>query len=211
MKSRLLAVLPLFLACGAAAASAKAAAAMEQMKKAVFANPVAAPALQKYAAEVLLPQSVNPVFVRGVRERNAQKTPLDKISAIDKEWMASPSTTPFKNTLLASPVSRELQKLSTGATKAVREAFVMDNQGAVVGETNPTSDYWQGDEKKWTESFNGGLGGVSVAPAQFDESAKAVLQQISLPVWDEQGTVIGAVTWGVVLERIQWSEAPAKP
>jgi hypothetical protein len=214
MNKSVLAVLPLLLASGAGAAgSAKVKEAMDRLKKDIYASPIAAPALQRYAAEVLLPHSVNPVFVREVRERNNQKVPADKIIAIDKEWMASPSTSPFKTALLASASSKELVRLCASEAKAVREAFVMDNLGAVVGENNLTSDYWQGDEKKWTDSYNAGNGGVSLSPAQFDDSAKAVLQQISLPLWDERGVIIGAITWGVVLDRIQWIEGspPAKP
>jgi hypothetical protein len=121
--------------------------------------------------------------------------------------MDSGSTTPFKTAVLSSPISKELQKFAQ-KQPAVREAFVMDDQGAVVGETNVTSDYWQGDEKKWTESYKGGKGAAFIDVAQFDASARVVLQQISLPIVDEGGRVIGAVTWGIVLDKIDWKSAP---
>jgi hypothetical protein len=64
---------------------------------------------------------------------------------------------------------------------------------------NLTSDYWQGDEDKWSKSFNGGKGGVDAAKAKFDSSANAVIQQISLPLIDADGTVVGAITFGIAI------------
>jgi len=48
--------------------------------------------------------------------------------------------------------------------------------------TNKTSDYWQGDEAKFTESFKGGSGAVHIGDVEFDQSAQAYLVQISVPV-----------------------------
>jgi hypothetical protein len=205
----LLAVAPGARAADPTPAPAAAPSPLELLKKDILRDPMAAPALQKFAIEQLLPESVNPVFVRAVREQNARRVPLEKIKAIDAEWIAGGSTTPFKTTLLAVPASAELRRFAE-KEKAVREAFLMDNQGAVVGETNLTSDYWQGDEKKWTESFKGPHGTAFIDAAQFDASARVVLQQISLPVLDEGGKVIGAITWGVVLDKINWKEQPAQ-
>ena len=80
---------------------------------------------------------------------------------------------------------------------AVREAFVMDRQGAVVCENVLTGDYWQGDEAKWKKSFNDGRGGVDVGEEKLDRSTDTILQQVSLPILDRDGTVVGAVTWGI--------------
>src|SRR5262245_33999948 len=127
--------------------------AVEALKKEIRDDDIiAAPALRKFAEEHLVPYSVDSSFVRAVKKQNAKKVPLEKIQLQDKEWIATGSTTTFKTTLIANHVSKELQKIAR-ELPAVQEAFVMDNQGAVVGETNLTSDYWQGDEKKWTESF----------------------------------------------------------
>jgi len=78
----------------------------------------------------------------------------------------------------------------------------MDDQGGVVGENNLTSDYWQGDEEKWTGSYNDTKGGVDVGKEKFDKSANATLQQISLPLIAKGGKVIGAITWGVAVDRL---------
>ena len=85
---------------------------------------------------------------------------------------------------------------------AIVEAFIMDNQGAVVGETNLTSDYWQGDEAKWTDSFSNSRGGINIGKEKYDKSAGTKLQQVSLPIIDEVGNVIGAITYGISTQRL---------
>jgi len=77
------------------------------------------------------------------------------------------------------------------------ETFVTDANGAIVCATQRTSDYWQGDETKWTRAFSGG---VFIDRPKLDDSAKARLAQISLPVV-EGGKTIGVLTVGINVER----------
>jgi hypothetical protein len=86
--------------------------------------------------------------------------------------------------------------------KAVTEVFVMDNKGGNVGQNNMTSDYWQGDEPKWKNSFNGGKGGIDVGDEKFDKSASAAIQQVSLPIISKDDKVIGAVCFGIIIKNI---------
>jgi hypothetical protein len=90
----------------------------------------------------------------------------------------------------------------TKKNNAILEAFVMDNQGAVVGENNLTSDYWQGDEAKWKNSYNSAKGGLDVGKAKFDKSANTTLQQVSLPIINKDGKVVGAVTYGIDINKL---------
>lgn len=78
----------------------------------------------------------------------------------------------------------------------------MDNQGANVAMTNKTSDYWQGDESKFTQSYRGGKGATHIGDVEFDESAQAYLVQVSVPVI-ESGKAIGAVTIGVNIDELE--------
>jgi hypothetical protein len=65
-----------------------------------------------------------------------------------------------------------------------------------------TSDYWQGDEAKWKNSFNAGKGGVDAGKVSFDKSANAQLQQVSLPIVGSGGKVIGAITFGIAVSEL---------
>ncbi|NLS93339.1 MAG: hypothetical protein GXX96_14375 [Planctomycetaceae bacterium] len=78
----------------------------------------------------------------------------------------------------------------------------MDNQGANVGQNQLTSDYWQGDEPKWQNSCKDGKGGIDVGENKLDKSSNRTMQHISLPIIDENGRAIGAVTYGLAVDSI---------
>ena len=78
----------------------------------------------------------------------------------------------------------------------------MDAQGLNVAQSDVTSDYWQGDEAKWQETYN--TGNVHIGDVELDESTQTYQAQVSLPIFDpESNAVIGAATFGVNLELLQ--------
>ena len=156
--------------------------------------------LKTFAVEKLLPVCVNPVIVSAVKEQNAKQVAMDQIRQLDAAWTASKDL-PLQKEMLGNACAKELIAI-VQANPAIVEVFVMDNQGANVGQNALTSDYWQGDEPKWTKSFNEGKGGVDVGEPKLDKSAGKVLQQISLPMIDADGSVVGAVTFGVAVEQL---------
>ena len=100
--------------------------------------------------------------------------------------------------VLANPVSAHLKQVQRANNGLFTEIFVMDNKGLNVGQSSATSDYWQGDEDKWQQSFLKGPDAVFVDGMKFDTSAGQYLRQISVSVNDPQsGDAIGAVTVGV--------------
>jgi len=142
-----------------------------------------------------------PALVKAVEEQNSKKMTLADIQAVDKKWIAAEEEMPLQKELLNNACAKELVKLSE-KLKAVKEAFVTDNQGANVCMNNLTSDYWQGDEPKWQKSFKEGKGGVDAGKVNFDKSANASLQQISLPILGKGGKVIGAITIGLAVDQL---------
>ena len=84
------------------------------------------------------------------------------------------------------------------------EIFVMDGKGLNAGQSDVTSDYWQGDEDKWQKTYNAGAGSVLIDEVEFDESTQTFQSQVSLPVVDSgSGEVVGAVTVGVNVDLLQ--------
>ncbi|WP_255207931.1 MULTISPECIES: hypothetical protein [unclassified Myxococcus] len=146
------------------------------------------PALREMAAD--------PLVIQAVREQNARRESLDAVQAQDAAWMATPALTPFKERLLSSACSRVLNRHRAKLGRVIAEAFAMDNQGALVGATRRTSDYWQGDEEKFQVPFTQGLQ-LREKPF-FDESSQAFVIQVSFPV-RERGRTIGALSVGISL------------
>jgi hypothetical protein len=146
------------------------------------------PALRRMAAD--------PELIQAVLAQNARHIPLATIREQDETWRASPMLTPFKQRVLDTACSRVLNRYRERLGVIVAEAFAMDEQGALVGSTRRTSDYWQGDEAKFQVPYAKGQP-LREKPF-FDESSQAYVIQVSLPVRDGART-IGAITVGLSL------------
>ncbi len=151
-------------------------------------------------AEKLRAIGNDPVIVAAAKAQNARNVSLAAIKVADERWMAGNETALVKQ-VLSGPCADRLRALA-GANPAYSETFAMDDQGALVCATAKTSDYWQGDEAKWERAFNGGKGDVFIDRPKFDESAKARIAQISIPIMDGD-KAIGAVTVGIVIEKLR--------
>lgn len=136
-----------------------------------------------------------PILIRSVKQHNSKNLTLAHISSIDKQWIQG-GQTEFAQSLQDNPVGKYLSKTVKGNPVIYTEAFVCGNQGAVVGEYPRTSDYWQGDERKFTNCFRGGAGGLYVGDLVFDESTQSNQIKISVPIMDGQEP-IGVLILGI--------------
>lgn len=140
----------------------------------------------------------DPKIVAWTKQKNATGETLAQINERDKVWMATPGLDKFMRSFIENDCGdyvREFQKKDP----AFREIFVMDINGALVGESDKTSDYNQGDEDKHIKTAQvGGAGATFIDKIKFDESTQAFTRQISVPVVDpDTGKAIGAITVGV--------------
>jgi len=145
--------------------------------------------------------ALNPAVLRDVRRQNGQELDLEEIKERDAEWSESEELTHFKRALQANRSGRLLERI-VSSNPDFNEAFVTDSQGANVAAYPATSDYWQGDEDKWSESFNQGRGRIYLGPLELDESTNTYAVQISAPVLDGDET-IGVMVVGVTLDYLE--------
>ncbi|MFT5172306.1 MAG: hypothetical protein ACI8W7_000470 [Gammaproteobacteria bacterium] len=145
--------------------------------------------------------ALNPLLVRATLRQNLQKLTVDEIKARDVAWRGSKELTPFKRSLQSSGAGTFLKQTVTRLA-AISEAFLTDNQGANVAAYPATSDYWQGDEEKWSASFNAAKGKVFIGKLELDESTQIHAIQISAPVI-ERGKTIGVLVVGVTLNYVE--------
>lgn len=149
----------------------------------------------------LVKVGTDPVIVKAVKAENAKAKSLSRIQAMDERWKGTPGIADYMSALMDSECGRHLTVIKKSAPYYA-EIFVMDNQGANVAMTDKTSDYWQGDEAKFKESYKNGSGGVHISEVEFDDSTQSYLVQVSVPVVDG-GKVIGAVTMGIDMDRFE--------
>jgi hypothetical protein len=141
------------------------------------------------------------VIVKAVKAENSKRKTLDQIKSHDAKWKGTPGVADYMKALMESECGRHLKSIQN-SEGFYAEIFVMDNKGANVCMTDKTSDYWQGDEAKFTESYKNGKGDIHIGNVKFDDSSQAYLVQVSVPVKDED-RVVGAITIGVDVDKAE--------
>jgi hypothetical protein len=149
----------------------------------------------------------DPAIIQAIRSQNTSNAALSQsdIEALDQKWRAetAASVKPLISEVLARPASQKLLRHKNEGEGLFTEIFVMDNRGLNVAQSDPTSDYWQGDEAKWKKSFLAGPDAVFIDDVEFDDSTQTYQSQVSIAVPDpDTGAVIGAVTIGINVELL---------
>lgn len=143
-----------------------------------------------------------PNIIRAVEAQNGQQLSLAKIKERDEVWIgANGGNNSLIREITRNDIARYLQRRVEN-NAAIEEVFITDNQGANVAAYPPTSDYWQGDEGKWTSSFNEGDGTIFIGPLEQDASTNKSLVQISAPIVSNDET-IGVLIMGVSVDYIE--------
>ncbi len=149
----------------------------------------------------------SPTVIDAIKAQNDKHADLsqDEIDKLDKQWRAETgaSDRPLIGVVLANALSKFLAEAKTGTQGLVTEVFVMDNKGLNVGQSDVTSDYCQGDESMWKNTFLGGPDAMFIDEIEKDESTQTFQSQLSMSIVDPAtGKVIGAITVGVNVDAL---------
>lgn len=149
-----------------------------------------------------------PEVVSAIKAQNEKHAKLDQaeIDRLDKEWRAEVKAKggPLSAGVLGNATSGYLKKLKADSKGLFTEIFLMDDKGLNVGQSDMTSDYWQGDEAKWQKTFAVGPTAVFVDKVEQDESTQTLQTQVSLAIVDpDTKKVIGAATFGLNVEALE--------
>jgi len=145
--------------------------------------------------------ALNPSIVRAVQRQNSQNISLAEIRNRDEAWKNAGDD---QNELIQEVTRNEIAKYFQRRVEnnnVIDEVFVTDIKGANVAAYPPTSDYWQGDEEKFTLSYNDGKGKVFIGPLEYDDSTRKTQVQISAPVLSA-GETIGVLVLGVSVDYL---------
>lgn len=167
---------------------------------ALVAVPAASFALEMATAEkdvsADLKGKMNATIIGAVKAQNTAHASLDSagIAKLDAQWKAETTAAekPLINKVLNNACSTELKSILAASGGKYVEIFVTDNKGLNVCQTGMTSDYWQGDEDKFTKVFPT-VGATHSAPPEFDESAQTFVAEVDGTI-DDAGTAIGTYT-----------------
>jgi len=149
-----------------------------------------------------------PAILDAVKAQNVKHASLTQkdIDRLDLQWRAEvqASKRPLIDSVMNSSTSSVLKAIQTDSKGLITEIFVMDNRGLNVGQSEVTSDYWQGDEAKFKRSFDISPTAVFVDKIEQDESTQEFQSQLSMTLVDPaDGKSIGAVTIGISIEHLK--------
>ena len=164
-------------------------------------------ALKELVESQLRDIAENPIVISAVVQQNTANSAIDQaaIDQLDKEWRSEVDGQDKKliTEVLSNQLSGYLKQVSDQAGGLYTEIIVMDGKGLNVGQSNVTSDYWQGDEDKWMKTYPVGAEAVFVDEVEMDESTQQLQSQVSFPIIDPTTyRVIGAITFGVNLDML---------
>jgi len=151
--------------------------------------------------------AANPVLVAAIMAQNATTSGYDqaRIDELDTQWRAEvdAASKPLIDATLANEASVYLAKVQEESGGKFTEIFATDAKGLNAAQSTVTSDYWQGDEDKFTKSFGAGADAVFLGEVEQDESTQTFQSQVSITVVDPaNGAPIGSITVGVDLSTL---------
>lgn len=164
------------------------------LKKSIDENQGASDKVKQFMKDVLLQYTTNALLVAEIEKQNAKKIPFSEIEKMDKAWIDAEDEIPLMTEMMGNACAKEVEKI-VSKHKALGETFVMDNQGANVGQNDVTSDYFQGDEPKWEDTYK--KHGVWVGKDRLDKSTYTKLQHVSFPIINQNGEIVGAICFGI--------------
>ena len=181
-------------------------AAFATLATAAHADSLSAP-MQRYFENEISLWLTDPAIVTAINRQNTRNAGLIEadILALDTRWRAEvgQANTPTITPVITGAAADFLRAQIAASGGIVAEVFIMDEHGLNVAASGTTSDYWQGDEAKFTETYSRGAGAIHVSDVEFDESANGYLGQVSAPIVDPAtNTVIGAITVGLNAEML---------
>lgn len=167
-----------------------------------YSYAVDAEAVKKLYNEKLASWLNSDTVVQAIELQNTQHASLTQIGIdnLDAQWRSGDES--LISTVLSNDLSIYLQGIVTKGEGLYTEVFVMDNKGLNVGQSAKTSDYWQGDEAKFQDSFGKGVDAIHISDVEFDESTQTYQVQVSVTI-SKDGTPIGAATIGLDAEAIE--------
>ncbi|WP_029356008.1 hypothetical protein [Bosea sp. 117] len=159
-----------------------------------------AKAATAYVKKNIEPWLSDPVVIRAVLASNKEHARLmqSDIDALDAKWKAKDQA--LMDTTMKNPLAAFLTKKKEASGGVITEAFVMDDRGLNVGQTDGTSDMWQADEAKWQKSYGAGPGTIFVDKVEEDGGKK--IAQVSVTISDKD-KAIGAVTFGIDVDKLK--------
>lgn len=129
-----------------------------------------------------------------------------EIRALDEQWRKEreQQRQPLIARVMASPASVQLRSEQAASLGLIHEVIVFDRRGLNVGQSAISSDYWQGDEDKWSRTVPLGPSAVFVDQPRWEAGHAVWIAQVSFTIPDPNGgQPLGAAAVEVNLTELE--------
>lgn len=134
----------------------------------------------------------------------ARSIDTKKIGSLDSQWKKEriASNKPLINSIMSRPLSDRFRELKLSSNGLFTEIFLTNSKGMLIGASNITSDYWQGDEAKFKKTKGKRNGTVTYNDIVFDESSGVFQTQVGISIGDlSNNDYLGSLFIGINPEK----------
>jgi hypothetical protein len=166
-----------------------------------------APRVEAYAREFVKTFVDDAMLHAVVREstKSHSKLAWNEARELDRRWrneLADGTRDGLVDAIAANALSKWLKEQMAGAENgAVTEILIIDGLGWNIGQTEPTADFFQGDELQWQDILPNSADAIAVSELEDNGESGRTLAVVSLPIADGEVN-IGVVTLGVDVSKL---------
>jgi hypothetical protein len=139
----------------------------------------------------------DPLLIHTLENSNQECQSLIGILAIEKSWT---DLSPQERHIMVSDnqLGHKFHDIINSPDTDFVEFILSSEQGETVAAWPAPSDYWQGDEVKFTATV--ARRAPVVEQIDWDESSGTIALHVSVPVFGKNGLVIGVLTSGIEID-----------
>jgi len=161
----------------------------------------------KRALPEIMAKIVDADLINALRASNAQRRGMTQadIDALEATWQREidESSRPLIDSVVENSLATRMRKVIENSGIVITEIGVIDAKGLSIAQSAPNSDIWQGEEVKFTKTFDVGPDAVFIDEVEFDSSTQSMQSQANFTVKDpDTGMPIGAVTVGINVDAL---------
>lgn len=139
------------------------------------------------------------------QNKKSRRISQQEIAKRDKQWaqafLQGDFAYPIK--LVDQELSAQLREVKKQSQDMITEIIITDAYGLNVAVSDMSSDYWQGDEEKFSEVFGKPVGTLYFGDINYDESTKRFQLHLSVPLFsDEKFEPLGVMVFGIDVEKV---------
>lgn len=188
---------------------------MQQFNKQIYFCLAEIPVLTQQEREPLLlahqqlfqawPDRPDIIAAARAQNRRHQHLTIPDIMKLDRQWLdeRGTKTRPLIDQVTSTELSQRLAEQQLDSNGLITEIIVTDRFGLNVGVSEITTDYWQGDEAKFSEAFFNRTNAIYEGQLEYDQSTQGyqvhISSQIRDPASDE---IIGVLIIGLDIQRV---------